>query len=166
LRCLLGNAKFLSFLLSYCWTIHVITNTITYHIYQSWTSIPWDTPQKCHFTLGFCMLTFSIAGCPWFITSDVWRNYDKRPKTVTRTINTTHEYKPERDLCPGWPMTRITKSSHYFNNLLGSTVILLAVIAYLTSDTTLKVVEGHLKGLEVQFQHLFCACILSCKHLS
>jgi hypothetical protein len=30
--------------------------------------------------------------------------------------------------------------------------MLLAVIAYLTSDTTLKVVEGHKKGLEVQFQ--------------
>jgi hypothetical protein len=28
------------------------------------------------------------------------------------------------------------------------------VIAYLTSDTTLKVVEGHLKGLEVQFQQI------------
>jgi hypothetical protein len=24
----------------------------------------WDTPQKCHFTLGFCILNFSIAGCP------------------------------------------------------------------------------------------------------
>jgi hypothetical protein len=24
----------------------------------------WDTPQKCHFTLGFCMLNFLIAGCP------------------------------------------------------------------------------------------------------
>jgi hypothetical protein len=23
-----------------------------------------DTPQKCHFTLGFCMLKFSIVGCP------------------------------------------------------------------------------------------------------
>jgi hypothetical protein len=23
-----------------------------------------DTPQKCHFTLGFCMLIFSIPGCP------------------------------------------------------------------------------------------------------
>jgi hypothetical protein len=23
-----------------------------------------DTPQKCHFTLGFCTLTFLIAGCP------------------------------------------------------------------------------------------------------
>jgi hypothetical protein len=23
-----------------------------------------DTPQKCHFTLGFCMLNVSIAGCP------------------------------------------------------------------------------------------------------
>jgi hypothetical protein len=23
----------------------------------------WDTPQKCHFTLGFCMLNFLIAGC-------------------------------------------------------------------------------------------------------
>jgi hypothetical protein len=56
-------------------------------------------------------------------------------------------------------MSRMThhknhKKSHYFNNLLGSSVTLLAVIAYLTSDTTLKVVEGHLKGLEVQFQHI------------
>jgi hypothetical protein len=32
-----------------------------------------------------------------------------------------------------------SKNSHYFNNLLGSTVTLFAVIAYLTSDTTLKV---------------------------
>jgi hypothetical protein len=32
--------------------------------------------------------------------------------------------------------------------------MLLAVIAYLTPDTTLKVVEGHLKGLKVQFQHI------------
>jgi hypothetical protein len=24
----------------------------------------WDTPQKCHFTLEFCMLNFLIAGCP------------------------------------------------------------------------------------------------------
>ncbi len=53
-------------------------------------------------------------------------------------------------------MSRMThhknhKNSHYFNKLLGSTVI-LAVIAYLTSDTTLKVVEGHKKSLEVQFQ--------------
>jgi hypothetical protein len=24
----------------------------------------WDTPQKCHFTLRFCMLHFLIAGCP------------------------------------------------------------------------------------------------------
>jgi hypothetical protein len=24
-----------------------------------------DTPQKCHFTLGFCMLNFSIVGSPW-----------------------------------------------------------------------------------------------------
>jgi hypothetical protein len=47
---------------------------------------------------------------------------------------------------------KIHKNSHYFNKLLGSTVTLLAVIAYLTSDTTLKVVEGHKKGLEVQFQ--------------
>jgi hypothetical protein len=23
-----------------------------------------DTPQKCHFTLGFCMLNFSFEGCP------------------------------------------------------------------------------------------------------
>jgi hypothetical protein len=23
-----------------------------------------DTPQKCHFTLGFCILNVSIAGCP------------------------------------------------------------------------------------------------------
>ena len=23
-----------------------------------------DTPQKCRFTLGFCMLNFSIVGCP------------------------------------------------------------------------------------------------------
>jgi hypothetical protein len=23
-----------------------------------------DTPQKCHFTQGFCILNFSIAGCP------------------------------------------------------------------------------------------------------
>jgi hypothetical protein len=23
-----------------------------------------DTPQKCHFTLGFCMLNFSVEGCP------------------------------------------------------------------------------------------------------
>jgi hypothetical protein len=23
-----------------------------------------DTPQKCHFTQGFCMLIFSIAGVP------------------------------------------------------------------------------------------------------
>jgi hypothetical protein len=23
-----------------------------------------DTQQKCHFTLGFCMLNFSIVGCP------------------------------------------------------------------------------------------------------
>jgi hypothetical protein len=46
------------------------------------------------------------------------------------------------------------KLSHYFNNLLGSTVTLSAVIAYLTSDTILKVVEGHLKGHEVQFQQI------------
>jgi hypothetical protein len=54
-------------------------------------------------------------------------------------------------------MSRMThhknhKNSHYFNKLLGSTVTVLAVIAYLTSDTTLKVVEGHKKSLEVQFQ--------------
>jgi hypothetical protein len=49
-------------------------------------------------------------------------------------------------------MTKFTKNSHYFNNLFGYTVTLFAVIAYLTSDTTLKVVEGHLKGLEAQFQ--------------
>ncbi len=41
-------------------------------------------------------------------------------------------------------MSRMThhknhKNSHYFNKLLGSTVTVLAVIAYLTSDTTLKV---------------------------
>jgi hypothetical protein len=24
----------------------------------------WDTSQKCHFTLGFCILNFSIVGCP------------------------------------------------------------------------------------------------------
>jgi hypothetical protein len=32
--------------------------------------------------------------------------------------------------------------------------MLLSVIAYLTSDTTLKVVEGHLKGLKEQFQQI------------
>jgi hypothetical protein len=26
-----------------------------------------DTPKKCNFTLGFCMLNFSIAGCPKFL---------------------------------------------------------------------------------------------------
>ncbi len=25
-----------------------------------------DTPQKCHFTLGFCKGNFSISGCPSF----------------------------------------------------------------------------------------------------
>jgi hypothetical protein len=45
-----------------------------------------------------------------------------------------------------------SQNSHYFNKLLGSTVTLLAVIAYLTSDSTLKVVEGHKKSLKVQFQ--------------
>jgi hypothetical protein len=43
--------------------------------------------------------------------------------------------------------------NQYFNNLLGSTSTLFAVIAYLTSDTSLKVVEGNLQGLQVQFQH-------------
>ena len=28
------------------------------------TSSVTDTPQKCHFTLEFCKLNFSIAGCP------------------------------------------------------------------------------------------------------
>ncbi len=28
----------------------------------------WDTPQKCHFTLGFYMLNFLIVGCPWGAT--------------------------------------------------------------------------------------------------
>jgi hypothetical protein len=45
---------------------------------QSHSSLPWDqgpsfpgdTPQKCHFTLGFCMLNVSIAGCPQHHVND------------------------------------------------------------------------------------------------
>ena len=32
--------------------------------------------------------------------------------------------------------------------------VLLTVISFLTSDTTSRVVEGHLKSLEVQFQQI------------
>jgi hypothetical protein len=98
----------------------------------------------------------------------------KRPETVTRTIITTHKYKPECDLCHGWPITKVTKSSHYFNILLGSKVMIFAVIAFLTSDTTLKVAcrRTHIwrASSEVQFISLlhvppsyfchayFCSC--------
>jgi hypothetical protein len=39
--------------------------------------------------------------------------YDKRPETVTRTIITPHGYKPEYDLCHGWPMSH--KKSQKFS---------------------------------------------------
>jgi hypothetical protein len=44
------------------------------------TFCPWDTPQKCHFTLGFWKLNFSIMGCSWtkFVDLLKWRTDQQR----------------------------------------------------------------------------------------
>ena len=39
----------------YLWHYVFISSSSNMHI------IIWETPQKCHFTLGFCMLNFSIV---------------------------------------------------------------------------------------------------------
>jgi hypothetical protein len=55
---------------------------------------PKDTPQKCHFTLGFCILNFSIMGCP-------------SPRVDTRDKNGV--FVP-RAFKQGWLTCNVTKS--------------------------------------------------------